>query len=104
MSYCTLGKLFGLFAVFEDVSLLMGSLLFNSGYPLARKLEAPGTIFWAAAASLVIPSILIGILALSRKDTADQPRSDEDGGSTPSLPPSSQNHLASSTTVDTICH
>nr|CAD7401722.1 unnamed protein product [Timema poppensis] len=53
-----LGKLFALVAITENLCTLLGSVQFNSLYPLMRKIDQ-GFIFLYAAATQVIPLIII---------------------------------------------
>lgn len=55
-----LGKLFGFFAVFEDISLICGTVIFNTLYPLTRSIFN-GLMFASAAVVLILP---LGILIL----------------------------------------
>ena len=59
--------MYGLLAVFEDVSSLLGTLIFNTFYPLTRDFFN-GTMFLVAAFALLIPLIILKILpGLDRK-------------------------------------
>jgi len=52
------GKLFGVFAVLEDISALLGAAIFNSAFPIIRATFSGG-LFIASAIALV--PLLIGI-------------------------------------------
>nr|CAD7201573.1 unnamed protein product [Timema douglasi] len=63
-----LGKLFALVAITENLCTLLGSVQFNSLYPLMRKIDQ-GFIFLYAAATQVIPLIIITWISLSVRST-----------------------------------
>lgn len=56
------GKLFGLFAVIDDISALCGALVFNSLYPITRVHLFNGIMFLGSALVLLIPTTLLSQL------------------------------------------
>ncbi len=60
------GKLFGLVAVFEDISILTAAVVFNLCYTQSREFYN-GTVFIVSAAVLLIPAVVIGFMERGTK-------------------------------------
>ena len=77
-----IGKLHGIFAVFEDIALLCGTLIFNTLYPMTRPIFS-GLMFLVGAGLLLIPAILLPFIKMNpseeKHDEPARPGQDNNG-------------------------